>query len=128
MRLINIITFLCGAGNPDKNITTSEKFVSNAETQVGKILDVFRQLLDEFLLPFIIAIGVLGAAYGLYLGINYSRSEGDARTEAKKRIINFIIGIVAVLVLIILLIIYTQNADNFISWIEDILGRSTGTA
>ena len=128
MRLINIITFLCGAGNPGKNITTSGKFVSNAETQVGKILDVFRQLLDEFLLPFIIAIGVLGAAYGLYLGINYSRSEGDARTEAKKRIINFIIGIVAVLVLIVLLIIYTQNADNFISWIEDILGRSTGTA
>ena len=102
-------------------------YISNSQTQVGKILDVFRQLLDEFLLPFIIAIGVLGAAYGFYLGISYSKAEGDARAEAKKRIINFIIGLVAVLILIIILIIYTQNADSLISWVEEILGRSTGT-
>ena len=98
--------------------------VSTSTTKIGRILEVFAQLLDEFLLPFVIAIGVLGAVYGLYLGINYSRSEGDARKEAQKRIINFIIGLVAVIVLIILLVIYTNNADNFIKWIEiDILGR-----
>ena len=86
--------------------------VSTSTTKIGRILEVFAQLLDEFLLPFVIAIGVLGAVYGLYLGINYSRSEGDARKEAQKRIINFIIGLVAVIVLIILLVIYTNNAQK----------------
>ena len=79
---------------------------------------------SEFLLPFVIAIGVLGAVYGLYLGVNYSRAEGDARKEAQKRIINFIIGLVALIVLIIMLVIYSQNADAFIEWIEvDVLAR-----
>lgn len=99
-------------------------YVSEERTKIGRVLDVFAQLLDEFLLPFVIAIGVLGAVYGLYLGINYSRSEGDARKEAQKRIINFIIGLVAVIVLIILLVIYSKNAESFIDWIEvDVLQR-----
>ena len=120
MKLFNFVRFI------NSSNTAGGKYISNASTQVGKVLDVFRQLLDEFLLPFIIAIGVLGAAYGFYLGVSYSKAEGEARTEAKKRIINFIIGLVAILILIILLIIYTQNADNFISWIEGLLGRTTG--
>ena len=93
-------------------------YISNKETKTGRILDVFSQILDEFLLPFIIAIGVLGAVYGLYLGINYSRAEGDARAEAKKRIINFIIGFVSVVILLLLLILYTNHAEEMISWLE----------
>lgn len=100
--------------------------VSESTTKIGRILEVFANLLDEFLLPFVIAIGVLGAVYGLYLGINYSRAEGDARKEAQKRIINFIIGLVAVIVLVVLLVIYTNNAQAFIDWIEiDILDRGS---
>ena len=100
-------------------------YSSQEQTKIGRILDVFAQLLEEFLLPFIVAIGVLGAVYGLYLGINYSRAEGDAKKEAQKRIINFIIGLVAVIVLIILLEVYSANAAEFIDWIENtVLGGS----
>ncbi len=91
---------------------------STKETKIGRILDVFSQLLDEFLLPFIIAIGVLGAVYGLWLGISYAKTEGDARGDAKKRIINFLIGLVSVIVLIILLKIYTTQSDNIIEWVD----------
>ena len=102
--------------------------VSESTTKIGRILEVFANLLDEFLLPFVIAIGVLGAVYGLYLGVNYSRAEGDARKEAQKRIINFIIGLVALIVLIIMLVIYSQKADAFIEWIEvDVLGRGSNS-
>lgn len=100
------------------NIISFMGIKSAKETKIGRILDVFAQLLDEFLLPFIIAVGVLGAVYGLWLGISYARTEGDARGDAKKRIINFLIGLVSVLVLIILLEIYTKNADAFIEWID----------
>ena len=93
--------------------------LSEKTTKIGKILDVFAQLLDEFLLPFIIAIGVLGAAQGLYLGISYSKAEGDAKKEAQKRIINFIVGLVAVIVLIVLLEVFVANEENFIHWIEE---------
>ena len=100
------------------NIISFMGIKSTKTTKIGRVLDVFAQLLDEFLLPFIIAIGVLGAVYGLWLGISYAKTEGDARGDAKKRIINFLIGLVSVIVLIILLEIYTKQADVIIEWID----------
>ena len=82
-------------------------------------MDVFRQLLDEFLVPFLIAIGVLGACYGLWLGINYSRQDGEAKGEARKRIVNFLIGFVVIIVLLVLLKVYANNADALIEWVEE---------
>ena len=90
----------------------------NDKTKVGRILGTFRDLLDELLLPFLIGIGIIGMIYGIWLGIQYARTEGDARGEAKKRIINFLIGLVSILVLLLLLRIYAYNADSIIDWIE----------
>ena len=87
-------------------------------TKVGRILSTFADLLDELLLPFLIGIGIIGMIYGIWLGVQYARSEGDARGEAKKRIINFLIGLVSIFVLLLLLRIYAYNADSIISWIE----------
>lgn len=92
---------------------------SEKSTQIGRILDIFAQLLDEFLLPVIIGGSIIGAVYALWLGIQYARTEGESRGEAKKRIINFIIGIVSLIVLFILLRIYTLQAENLITWIEN---------
>lgn len=100
---------------------------SDKPTKIGKILDIFAQLLDELLLPLIIGIGIIGTAYGIWLGIQYARTEGDARGEAKKRIINFLIGLVSLFVLLLLLRIYTENAESLITWVEEsILGDGAG--
>jgi len=98
---------------------------SNKETKIGRVLDMFAQMLDEFLLPLIIGIGVLGTLYGIWLGVQYARLEGDARGEAKKRIINFLIGLISILVLLLVLRIYASNSESVISWIEQaILDRN----
>lgn len=91
---------------------------SDKATKIGRVLDMFAQLLDEFLLPLIIGVSILGSIYGIWLGVQYARTEGDARGEAKKRLINFFIGIVALLVLLLVLRIFTTNAESVISWIE----------
>lgn len=95
------------------------EIASSKRTKIGRILDIFAQLLDEFLLPVIIGGSIIGAVYALWLGIQYARTEGDARGEARKRIINFIIGIVSLIVLFLLLRIYTQESENLISWLEN---------
>ena len=105
--MYNIINFLC---------LTSDK-----PTKIGRVLDIFAQLLDEFLVPFLIGIGILGGCYGLWLGINYARQEGDAKGDARKRLVNFLIGFVSVIVLLVLLRIYSTNAEPLISWIEETL-------
>lgn len=103
------------------------EIASEKTTKIGRILDIFAQLLREFLLPVIIGGSIIGAVYSLWLGIQYARSEGDARKEAQKRIINFIIGIVCVIVLFLLLRIYTDQAENLISWLEEsILSKTKG--
>jgi len=100
---------------------------SDKTTKIGRILDIFSQLLKEFLLPVIIGGSIIGAVYALWLGIQYARTEGDARKEAQKRIINFIIGIVSLIVLFLLLRIYTEQAENLINWLEEsILSKQAG--
>lgn len=104
------------------------EIISKKETKIGRILDIFSQLLDEFLLPVIIGGSIIGAVYSLWLGIQYARSDGDARKEAQKRIINFIIGIVCLIVLFLLLQIYALQAESLINWLEtSILSKSVNS-
>lgn len=104
----------------------SEDSAIDTSTKIGRVLLTFAELVDEFLVPFIIAIGSIGVAYGIWLGVAYAKAEGDGRVEAKKRIINFLIGLISVLVLIVLLIVYVKNAESLISWIEEsILGGAS---
>lgn len=88
------------------------------QSQVARVLSTIQDMLRDILLPFIIVVGAASGIYGIWLGVNYSKSEGDARADAKKRIVNFIIGLVCIIVLIVLLALYTQYADGIIAWID----------
>ena len=94
---------------------------STRSTKISRILGTFADLLDELLLPFLIGIGTIGVVYSIWLGIQYARSEGDARGEAKKRFINFLIGFICVIVLLILLWVFSQNAEAINEWIDNSL-------
>ena len=76
-------------------------------------------ILDSMLLPILILLGTAGSIYAIVLGVNYSKAESaDKREEAKKRMINAIIGIVVTLLLLILLKLFTANADTIAEWIQ----------
>lgn len=75
-------------------------------------------ILDSMLLPILILIGTAGSIYAIILGVNFSKAESaDKREEAKKRMINAIIGLVVTLLLLILLKLFTANATAIYDWI-----------
>ena len=75
------------------------------------------QFLDDALIPVIIVVGALGAIWIIILGVNLARAEtADKASEAKKRLINVVIALVAVLILIFLLAFFVTNAPT---WFKD---------
>ena len=93
--------------------------VSNdSKSKIGRVLMTFSNMIDDLIYPFLIAFSAAGLLYSIYLGVNYSKSEGDARVDARKRIINFIIGFVSIVVLLLLLKVFCNNAESLVAWID----------
>lgn len=112
------------SGNTSEPNTPANGVSEAATTKVGRILQTFQDLLKEMLVPFIIVIGAASAIYAIWLGVSYSKAEGDARGEAKKRIINFIIGFVCIVVLLVLLGLYTVYGEGIIEWVNKAISKS----
>lgn len=108
--------------------TPAEGVSEAASTKVGRILQTFQSMLKEMLIPFIIVVGAASAIYAIWLGVSYSKAEGDARAEAKKRIINFLIGFVCVVVLLILLGLFTVYGEGIVDWVNKALSDGTNMA
>lgn len=84
-------------------------------TNMMKIVDI----IDAFLLPIILILGTAGTIFVIVLGVQFSKAESaDKREEAKKRMINAIIGVVVTLLLLILVKLFTANAPDIVEWIN----------
>ena len=87
---------------------------------VYKIIRPIINVLNSLLVPVIILLGVAGSIYAIVLGVQYAKAESaDKRDEAKKRLINAVIGVVIMLVALIAMKIFTANADSIFGWIND---------
>jgi len=121
--MINFLSKICwGLGSAGQFLGAETEVRT---TRIARILDTIRDMLNEMLLPFLIAIGAAGTIYAIWLGVNYSKSEGDARTEAKKRIVNFLIGFICIMVLLVLLELFVKYGEGMVDWLDTALGRST---
>lgn len=79
-------------------------------------LEPIAKFLDQALIPVIIVVGALGAIWIIILGVNLARAEtADKATEAKKRLINVVIALVAVLILVFLLSFFVTKAPEWFS-------------
>ena len=73
------------------------------------------KFLDDILIPFIIIVLVAGAIWIVLLGIKLARAEDTGKAdEAKKRLINVAIAIVAVIVFIFLLAFVSSNISTWL--------------
>ena len=89
-------------------------------TSLMQIVDI----VDGLLNPLLIIGGTVGMIFVIILGVNFSKAESaDKREEAKKRMINAIIGVVITLLMLILVKLFTANADEIVTWINT-TGRS----
>ncbi len=81
-------------------------------------------IVDGLLNPLLVIGGTVGMIFVIILGVNFSKAESaDKREEAKKRMINAIIGVVVTLLMLILVKLFTANAPEIVSWINT-TGRS----
>ena len=96
--------------------TTPEEEVNDFYNRVfAPVVDI----LDAMLVPILILVGTAGSIYAIVLGVNFSKAESaDKREEAKKRMINAIIGLVVTVLLLILLKLFTANAQAIADWIN----------
>ncbi len=77
------------------------------------IFEPIIEVLNMMIVPLLILVGTAGSIYAIILGVKYSRAESsDAREEAKKRLINAVIGIIAMLALMALLALFVKYAPN----------------
>ena len=77
------------------------------------------EIVDGLLTPILIIGGSVGAIFVIVLGVNFSKAESaDKREEAKKRMINAIIGVVITLLMLILVKLFTANANEIVRWIN----------
>ncbi len=91
---------------------------------VSDILQPIINVLDSFLLPVIIILGVAGMIYGIVLGVKYAKAEtADQRDENKKRMIHAVIGILIMLVILIAAKVFTANADTMFGWVDESAGN-----
>ena len=92
---------------------------SGVSTVYDRVFAPIIDILDAMLWPVLILVGTAGSIYAIVLGVNFSKAESaDKREEAKKRMINAIIGLVVTIILLILLKLFTANAQTIAGWIN----------
>ena len=98
--------------------------------QGGKYAAVmtFVNTVQVILIPLLILVASAGTIYAVVLGVNMAKADsGEKREEAKKRLINFIIGLVIIIVLIVALRVVMEYIPNFIINEEDYNAGVYGT-
>lgn len=97
-------------------MAVSDSDVSGLSTIASKIFDYAAIIL----IPVMIVVGVAGIFYSIYLGVNLAKADSaDKRQEAKSRMINAIIGFVAIFVLILLMYLFCDNVDTLFGWTRE---------
>ena len=75
--------------------------------------------LDSFLTPILILVGTAGLIYAVVLGVNLARADSaDKQQEAKKRLVYAIIGLAVILLLILFMRIFINNADKILGLVD----------
>ena len=107
----------------------SSSGITNATGFFDRVMKPVVDILDGMLVPILILVGTAGSIYAIVLGVNFSKAESaDKREEAKKRMINAIIGLVVTIVLLILLKLFTANAQAIADWINGVAKTSSSSA
>lgn len=71
-----------------------------ASDNLGQVSYEVNTILKTWVGPIFIALGGVGSVYIIVLAVQYAKSENDSkRAEAKTRIVNCIIGVIALLII-----------------------------
>ena len=92
--------------------------VAGAAGSFKGVVMTIANFINAMLTPILILVVSAGTIYAVVLGVNFARAEtSDKREEAKKRLINAIIGIVIIFVLLLLLKILASNMQGILDFV-----------
>lgn len=78
------------------------------ETKFGWIFQI-TNVLDMILWPLLIVVAAAGSIYAVVLGVNMARADStEKREEAKKRLVNVIVGLAIIIALILFLQLFAN--------------------
>ena len=90
------------------NILGAEDSGSVLRDQFGWVIDVV-DAISYVLIPLLIVVGAAGIIYAVILGVNMARADStEKREEAKKRLINVIIGLAVMIGLILFFVLFIK--------------------
>ena len=96
---------------------------SGAPEWLRGILEKVYEIINSLIVPILIIIATVGIVYSIVLGVNYAKAEtSDQKEEAKKRIINVVVGCLLMIVLMLLLYLFIANANAIFGWAKEEAG------
>ena len=109
---------MLGVADTDTGSNFTDPELVAAYPWLQSIVDPILNILQALLVPLLIIVGTAGSIYAVILGVNFARAEtADKREEAKKRMVNAIIGLVVMVFLLVILQLFVANADSIVVWI-----------
>ncbi len=109
-----MIGFLGSGSAPSDALSDSPSWLVQTFAIVWKVI-------DDILWPAFAIIATLGIVYAIVLGVNYAKAEtSDKKEEAKKRIINAVVGVVVMLALIVILKVFVSNIAGVREWADNL--------
>ena len=83
------------------------------------ILATVYEVINAIIVPILIIVATAGIVYAIVLGVNYAKAEtSDQKEEAKKRIINVVVGAVLMIVLMLALFLFIKYAPDIFGWVS----------
>lgn len=81
---------------------------SELRTKFGWVIDVVNAVY-LVLVPILVIVGAAGMIYAIILGVNMARADStEKREEAKKRLINVIVGVAIMIALILFCVLFIE--------------------
>lgn len=89
-------------------------------TWIQKVVDAVYNIVNAVIWPAMAIILTLGIIYVIILGVNYAKAEtSDKKEEAKKRIINAVVGVVITLALIAIIYVLLSEFTSVKNWMHN---------
>ena len=121
---MGVMSFVLGISNTLGRLADS--FNASLAKNGGTVSDSYSgivpilSLIDSALIPILIVLVAVGTIYSVVLGVNMARADSsEKREESKKRLINFLIGIVIIIVLIAIMYVLASQLPNILSGVEN---------
>ncbi len=119
--LLKLISFLGSDSALDNKLDP----LGYNETWWCNTLAPIAETLGKILVPLLILVASAGSIYAVVLGVTYAKCEnGEKRDEARKRMVNAIIGFVVLLILLILLVLFCKYVNDIGRWVTNLINQS----